>query len=169
MQSSEARGVIRYIPITKIKVRSVVNAVDSFFLADLHNQLEICRKLRHQFAHTNWHLYPRAGGGAQSILTSSSCVGLGIGCGLDFLRRGFVCSALAVASFGLVVGPRSVLVLVGPRGGGFVCLNVGSRLVLVFFSVAFGACLRSALVRRGVCGGFVSPRCWLVAVHRVSH
>ena len=45
--------------------------------------------------------------------------------------------------------------------GGFVCLNIGSRLVLVF-SFAFGVCLRSALVLRGVCGGFVSPRCWLV-------
>ena len=57
-----------------------------------------------------------------------------------------------------------MLVLVVPRGGGFVCLNVGSRLVLVFLSIAFGVCLRSALVLRGVCGGFVSPRCWLVLV-----
>ena len=95
-------------------------------------------------------------------------MGLGIGCGVVFLRRGFVRSACAVVSFGLVLGSRSVLVLVGPRGGGFVCLNVGSRLVL-FFSFALGVCFRSALVRRGVCGGFVSPRCWLGVVPRVSH
>ena len=35
-----------------------------------------------------------------------------------------------------------------------------------FFPFARGVCLRSALARRG---GFVSPRCWLVVVLRVSH
>ena len=31
---------------------------------------------------------------------------------------------------------------------------------MLVFAIAFGVCLAS--VRRGVCGGFVSPRCWLV-------
>ena len=67
---------------------------------------------------------------------------------MDWLRLGLFTSwlfrsAFAVVSFGLVFGSRSVLVLVGPRGGGFVCLNVGSRLVLVFFPSRFAfVCVR---------------------------
>ena len=85
-------------------------------------------------------LEPAGGGEApQSILSSASCRGLGfgVGCGLAF------CVAFgrsAVVSFVLVVGSRSVLVLVlvVPRGGGFVCPLL---LVLVwcwFWSSAFG-------------------------------
>ena len=74
-------------------------------------------------------------------------MGLRIGCGLVCLRRSSFWSAFAVIPFGHVVGPRSVLVLVGPRGG-YVCLKFSSRVVLGG-SCAFGLFSRSASGRRG--------------------
>ena len=59
-------------------------------------------------------------------------MGLGLGCCMAFLRLGFSCSLFAAVSFSLAVGSLSVFVLIVPRGGFFVFLNVGSRLVLVF-------------------------------------
>ena len=105
-------------------------------------------------------MYPRAEGGPHSIMASAASWGLGVGCGSVFLRRGFGFSAFAVVSFALGAGSRPVLVLVAPREGGFVCLNVGSRFVLVFVLrvwclFAFGVG-RSARMR-----GFVSLRSWL--------
>ena len=66
-----------------------------------------------------------------------------------------------MVSFALVVG--SVLVLVGPRCGGFVCPNVGSRLVFV--------CVRrrSVAARAEVYFLRVVGWCLLVVVLRVSH
>ena len=58
-----------------------------------------------------------------SELSGASCrgLGLGVGCGLVFwVAFGFCCSAFAVVSFAIFAGLRSVLVLVVPRGGGFV-------------------------------------------------
>ena len=62
--------------------------------------------------------------------------------------------------FGLVGGSRSVLVF-GRSSWRWFHLSQGWFAFGVGFSFAFGVCLRSASVRRGVCGGFVSPRCWL--------
>ena len=48
-------------------------------------------------------------------------LGFGVGCGLGFcVAFGFGCSALAVVSFALFAGSRSLLVLLVPPGGGFV-------------------------------------------------
>ena len=80
--------------------------------------------------------------GRHPILTIVSFWGIGSACGLILLRRGFFCPAFALVSFSLVVGPRSMLVFVGPRGGGFVCLNIGSHLVLVFPSLLAFVCVR---------------------------
>ena len=55
----------------------------------------------------------------QSILSSASCRGLGVGFG-PLWRLGSGCSAFAVVSFALFAGSRPVLVLVAPRGGDFV-------------------------------------------------
>ena len=92
-----------------------------------------------------------------------------------FVRHGFGRSAFAVVAFAIVVGSRYVLVLVGPRSRWFrlplwlgrvrcwfwsvrvVVVSFVSMLVRVwcwFFPFAYGVCLRSALVRRGVCCGF---------------
>ena len=100
------------------------------------------------------------------------------------------CFAFAAVSSAVDLGPRSVLVLVLPRGGGFVCLEswrpygVGfgpSRVLLVlflrvwrwFWAFAFGVGLRFPLrvwcwVRSFfVCDGFVSfvpwfgASCWM--------
>ena len=102
-------------------------------------------------------MYPRAGGGPP--VNTNDCflkgptdwlrIGLftsrfrsvrvcgGFFCPCGWVALGVGRSAVAVVSFALLVGARPVLVLVGPRGGGFVCLNVGWRLVS-FFSIAFG-------------------------------
>ena len=48
-------------------------------------------------------------------------MGIGFGVGVVYsVAFGFGCSAFAVVSFALFAGSRSVLVLVAPRGGGFV-------------------------------------------------
>ena len=44
-----------------------------------------------------------------------------VGCGLFFVAFGVSCSAFAVVPFAVFAGSRSVLVLVFPCGGGFVC------------------------------------------------
>ena len=54
------------------------------------------------------------------------CGGFVRPCCLVALGAGFGRPAFAAVSFVLVDGARSALVLVGPRGGGFVCLDVGS-------------------------------------------
>ena len=68
-------------------------------------------------------LVPSRGGDvSQPLLPGASFVGLGlgVGCGLVFsVAFGFYCSAFAVVSLALFVG--AALVLVAPRGGGFVC------------------------------------------------
>ena len=80
----------------------------------------------------------------------------------------FYVAALAAAfpavSYALVVGSRSVLVLVGPRGG-FVCLNVGSRLVLVFFpSRLVLVCVRRWSVAACAAVSFLCVVGWLWSV-----
>ena len=102
------------------------------------------------------YLYPRAGEAPQSILPSAwGWLWFDFLCRLWLFGR----SASAVVSFALVFGSRSVLGWVGPRGGGFVGLNVGSRLVLVaVLRIGFG---RSANV-------VVSYRFFLCLVPRVG-
>ena len=92
-------------------------------------------------------------GGEGGPSNTSECLlwGNRAGCGLVFrVAFGIGCSAFAVVSFSRFVGPRSVLVLVVPRGGGFGFLDVGSRLVQSF---AFGSALVVLRVRwfRFVC------------------
>ena len=64
------------------------------------------------------------------------------------LLRGFARSVIAALSSGRVVGSRSVLVLVGPRVGGFGFLKVGSCFVLVIPSRLVFVCVRLGPSRR---------------------
>ena len=55
------------------------------------------------------------------ILEPAGGGGFGVCCGLVFcVAFGSGCSAFVVVSFALFAGARSVLVLLVPRGGGFV-------------------------------------------------
>ena len=89
--------------------------------------------------------------GARSILPSASCRVLGNGVGCRWVLRvafGFGCSAFAVVSISLFAGSRSVLLLVAPCGGGFVC-------PLCWFAFGVGSGPSRLAFVLVACGGFV--------------